>query len=91
MDAAEQVKFAELRAKTDRDLLVLINRGLERAYRDYAAGFRTDALATYQETDRLLSVIRAVPAGHWLRLEAQLTELRGSLGEERATLASTSY
>ena len=89
--AWEQRKLAELRAKTDRDLLILICRGLDRAYRRSAEGLHQDAVRTYRQSDLLLSKVYSCKAAEWLRLEACLKELRQRLGApftEEAPLAA---
>jgi len=72
---ADKAKFAELRAKTDQELLVLICHGLDRAFRRYAEGLPAEAQTAYQQADVLLSKIYTIPPGEWLRLETRLAHL----------------
>ena len=88
VSATERMKFVELRAKTDRDLLTLIYRGLDRAFRRLADGFETEAARAYRQADVLLSKVHKCPAAEWLRLEARLAELGRRLGHSSASDAA---
>jgi hypothetical protein len=74
-------KLAELRARTDRDLVRILNADLERslALANVASGrgsiFRIQAEAVYRRASMVLSELSGVPAGEIRALERKLKEL----------------
>lgn len=74
-------KLAELRARTDRDLVRILNADLERslALANVAAGrgsvFRVEAEAVYQRARVVLTEISGVPDREIHELEGKLKEL----------------
>jgi len=82
-------KWMELRAKTDRQLAVLLNRTVASGVRLAVEGCRTEApdlsaraRKAYVEVQRLMPLLRggATPERH--RLERELARLRRLLNEE---------
>ena len=69
-------KLAELRAKTDRQLVILILRTLDGGLRS-----RAEVERAYSEVRALLPTVRYVTEGERRRLEAKLARLRGLLDE----------
>jgi hypothetical protein len=67
-------KLAELRAKTDRQLIVLIRSTLDEGLRS-----RGEAEKAYSEVRVLLPTIRDVTEAERRRLESKLARLRDSL------------
>ena len=75
--SAESFKLTQLRAKTDRQLLTLIARMLDRGL---AHGSRLAARQIFAEASTLLAIVRDVSRAERIRLEctlAQLHELAG--------------
>ena len=88
MVGTEQIKFAELRARTDRELAALISR---RVYTMVAAllsesqvngNIRSEAERVYAESVSLIPRIYDLPAAKRKQLDARLTKLRALLDEE---------
>ena len=88
MVGTEQIKFAELRARTDRELAALISR---RVYTVVAAllsesqvneNIRSEAERVYAESASLLARIYDLPAAKRKQLDARLAKLRALLDEE---------
>jgi hypothetical protein len=75
-------KLAQLRAKTDRELVILIQSTLEDGLRS-----RGEAERAYSEVRALLPTVREVTEAERRRLELELARLRGLLDERpmRAT------
>jgi hypothetical protein len=71
----EDRKLAELRAKTDRQLVALIGNTLDRGLR-FARVLPVEAERAYAEACRLLA---AVPAGERARLDWRMARLRAAL------------
>jgi hypothetical protein len=69
-------KLEELRAKTDRQLVILILRTLDGGLRS-----RAEAERAYCEVRALLPTVRYVTEAERRRLEAMLARLRGLLDE----------
>ena len=69
-------KLAELRAKTDRQLVILIRSTLDEGLRS-----RAEAERAYSEVRALLPAVRDVTGAERRRLEAMLARLRGLLDE----------
>jgi hypothetical protein len=69
-------KLAELRAKTDRQLVILIRSTLDEGLRS-----RGEAARAYSEVRALLPAVRDVTEAERRRLEAMLARLRGLLDE----------
>ena len=69
-------KLAELRAKTDRQLVILIRSTLDEGLRS-----RAEAEKAYSEVRALLPTVRDVTEAERRRLEAMLARLRGLLAE----------
>ncbi len=84
---SNETKLAELRSKTDRELLVLIRRELERgiALANVAAGsgspFHGQAEQTYRKVCLLLLKSPEMNRGERARIEATLRELRSLLDD----------
>ena len=88
MVGTEQIKFAELRARTDRELAALISR---RVYTMVAAllsesqvneNIRSEAERVYAESVSLIPRIYDLPAAKRKQLDARLTKLRALLDQE---------
>ena len=71
-----KAKLAELRAKTDRQLVILIGSALDGGLRSRAAAERA-----YSEVRALLPTVRDVTEAERRRWEAKLARLRGLLDE----------
>jgi hypothetical protein len=69
-------KLAQLRAKTDRELVILIGSTLEDGLRS-----RGEAERAYSEIRALLPTVRDVTEAERRRLESELARLRGLLDE----------
>jgi predicted TIM-barrel fold metal-dependent hydrolase len=76
-----QSKLAELRAKTDRQLVILIRSTLDEGLRS-----RAEAERAYSEVRVLLPTVRHVTEADRRRLESKLARLRELL-DERPVLA----
>jgi hypothetical protein len=88
MVGTEQIKFAELRARTDRELAALISR---RVYAMVACllseskvngNIRAAAERVYAEAASLIPRIYDLPADKRKQLETRLAKLRALLDEE---------
>ena len=88
MASTEQIKFEELRAKTDQELTALISR---RVYAMVAClvsesegngSIRDDAERIYAESLALMPRIYDLPEAKRKQLEARLAKLRALLDEE---------
>ena len=88
MASTEQIKFEELRAKTDQELAALISR---RVYAMVAClvseskgngNIRDEAERIYAESLALMPRIYDLPAAKRKQLEARLAKLRALLDEE---------
>jgi hypothetical protein len=73
---SRQLKLAELRAKTDRQLVILIRSTL-----DGGLASRAEAERAYSEVLVLLPTVRDVTEAERRRLESKLARLRGLLDE----------
>jgi len=71
-------KLAELRAKTDRQLVILIRSTLENGLAS-----RVEAEKAYSEVLVLLPAVRDVPEADRRRLESKLARLRQLLDERQ--------
>jgi hypothetical protein len=69
-------KLAELRAKTDRQLVILLRSKL-----DDGIASREEAERAYSEVRALLPAVRDVTEAERRRLESKLARLRGLLDE----------
>jgi hypothetical protein len=88
MAGTEEIKFAELRARTDRELVALISR---RVYAMVArllsenqvcGDIRAEAEQVYAESASLIPRIYDLPAAKRKQLDARLAKLRALLDEE---------
>ena len=88
MASTEQIKFEELRAKTDQELAALISR---RVYAMVAClvseskgngNIRDEAERIYAESLALMPRIYDLPAAKRKQLEARLAKLRALLDEQ---------
>jgi hypothetical protein len=88
MVGTEQIRFTELRARTDRELAALISR---RVYTVVAAllsesqvneNIRSEAERVYAESVSLIPRIYDLPAAKRKQLDARLAKLRTLLDEE---------
>ena len=83
------LKRAELRARTDRDLAVLLRRTLEFGFERVAQSEYADAEAAYAQASRLLRLTGGLQAPEFTSLQTRLHDLRVYLDEvELACLAS---
>jgi hypothetical protein len=81
----EATKLRALRARTDGELIALINRRLDHGLRcDFAA---EDAEGIYHEVSQLLPVLYGASQGERRRLEAKLARLGASLHTACASVA----
>ncbi len=74
----DSYKLRELRSKTDRELLSLINRRLGAALdlaRSYDADLQMRAIAEHEELCRLLQLVYNLPASERCRTESKLDQL----------------
>jgi hypothetical protein len=80
----EQTRFAELRAKTDRELAVLLHRRLHSAVTGQVlgAGSRADADAAYAEAGAIIPLIYHLPAKKRDHLEGLRARLRALLADD---------
>jgi len=76
----EQTKLHELRAKTDRQLLLLVTRRLHAGADAQRHGALDEAERAYAEAVRWQCAIADVPEPERIHLEAQVRELRRLLG-----------
>jgi hypothetical protein len=76
---SRQSKLAELRAKTDRQLVSLIRNRLDDGFRS-----RSEAERAYSEVLVLLPTVRDVSEAERRRLESRLARLRELLDERPA-------
>jgi hypothetical protein len=76
---SRQLKLAELRAKTDRQLVILIRSALDDALRSRAAAERA-----YSQVLTLLPAVRDVTETERRCLESKLARLRETLREQLA-------
>ncbi len=76
--SAEQARFAELRAKTDRELAVLLHRRLHAALAGQVSGpgSRTHAEEAYTQAGVLIALIHHLPAKERKLLEGLRAQLR---------------
>ena len=73
----ETRKLAELRAKTDRQLLALVSAQLDRALALAEAGeYLIRAEEIYREVRRLLPLAESASHAEWCRLTARMKRLR---------------
>ena len=79
MKPAAVGKLADLRAKTDRDLEVLLGRMLERAFHAARLSRFTDAEVAYARAERLLPLLKGFPPTEFASLESGVRELRRHL------------
>jgi len=79
MKPAAGGKLADLRAKTDRDLEVLLGRILERACHAASLSRFADAEAAYGRAERLLPLLKGVRPTEFDSLESRVRKLRAHL------------
>jgi hypothetical protein len=84
----EQAKLAQLRARTDQQLLGLVYTELETALRSESGGNYTQAARAYVEATRLLPLLENISTVERARLEARLDIIRDRISEEAASAAS---
>jgi hypothetical protein len=79
----EPTKLEILRAKTDRELVAMISRQLERGLRLAAIGYgpRGEAEKAYTESVLLLPRVYSLAEAERRRLESKLEELRQALAQ----------
>jgi hypothetical protein len=83
LNQPEATKLTALRARTDGQLIALINRQLDHGLRsDFAAAERT-----HREVSRLLPVVYGASPAERRRLEAKLARLGASLRSACASVA----
>jgi len=84
-DQPEAIKLVALRARTDGQLIALINRRLDHGLRsDFAA---EDAERIYREVSQLLPVVYGASQAERRRLKAKLARLGASLHSACASVA----
>ena len=86
----EHGKLEELRAKTDRQLLTLVNHRIESALRCPPAN-ASSVRAAYTEVRNLLPVIFDVSPAERSRLHARLEQLRQRLGTGNPVSAAAHF
>lgn len=74
-------KLTELRAKTDRDLAVLLRRTLEHGFELGSQAEYAEAAAVYARAAQLLPLATGVPSPEFTRLRTRLQQLRAYLDE----------
>ncbi len=74
-------KLTELRLKTNRDLKLLLEKGLERAFQLLGRGDTEKAERAYTQAVVLLRLMRTLPARERQRLEQAIRELSTELGQ----------
>jgi len=79
--SSQSGKLAELRAKTDRDLAVLLGRELERGFQQAAQCEYAEAEAAHARVAGLLPSLRALRPQEFSSLQIRLDELRAYLEE----------
>jgi hypothetical protein len=73
---AEQSKLAELRARTDRQILTLVSHRLEAAIgAAEQSGDFSNTAEVYEEASRWLSLVRSAPPNQLRHVESQLGRL----------------
>ena len=80
--------LAELRSKTDRQLVALVGRRLDMAL---AQTTRTDRAEIYAEARKLMPLIRGVSQTERLRLESRLARLGELLGGTSARACTACF
>lgn len=76
----QEAKLAQLHAKTDRDLAVLVAARLDCGFRlTHAPGSYEDAERAYSDANLWLSLTRQLPRTERRRMESQLSDLRAQL------------
>jgi hypothetical protein len=78
--ATRPVALQALRAKTDRQLAVLVRREIKRGQTLVDQARSCDARRSYEAAEALLALAE-LPAQEQLRLRQELDQLRESLGE----------
>lgn len=85
IDLAQAGKLAELRAKTDRDLALLLHRASERGLSLVQQDDCEGAEALYSRTAALLSLLKTTAPQEMTRLRSRLEDLRLQLDEAGRT------
>lgn len=88
---SNETKLAALRAKTDRELLVLIDHELDRVLKlvsssDQGSAFHDEAQCAYRKVSALL--LKSTDASGWRRVlaEGKMKALRSSLDRKTTTV-----
>ena len=84
----EESKFMELRAKTDRQLVVLIGRLIESGISRAAYSRGGPVEQTLSQAASLLRRVCQISDADRLRLESRLVELESQLGHEPVVMAA---
>jgi hypothetical protein len=85
MTAQSQLSLPELRRKTDRDLVILAGREIERCLKLVSRGAMADAEARRHQARVLLRIARA-PEPQRSEMEARLDHARAAIDRRRSTL-----
>ena len=77
-------KLAELRAKTDRQLITVIARRLDAGIDHARRGLQTQARSAHREVRTLLPLVNGITMIEKRRLESKLTRLENVMQESAA-------
>jgi hypothetical protein len=83
--AQSRLSLPELRRKTDRDLVILSGREIERCLKLVSRGAMADAEAAHHQARVLLRIARAPDAQRW-EMEARLDQARAAIDRRRSTV-----
>ncbi len=75
--------LARLRAKTDRDLLILLNHAIEHCFELIELSAFAEAEALYHQTAALLPLVRTLPPDQFQSLCTRASELAAALDGNR--------
>lgn len=79
-----RLSLPELRRKTDRELVILAGREIERSLRLVSRGAIAEAEATYRQAKVLLRIARA-PDSQRTEMEARLEQTRAAIDRRPST------
>ena len=79
-----RLSLAELRRRTDRELVILAGREIERSMRFVSRGAIAEAEATYRQARVLLRIARATDAQR-SEMEARLEQTRAAIDRRPST------
>ena len=81
--AQSRLSLRELRRKTDRELVILAGREIERSLKLVSLGAIADAEATYLQARVLMRIVRA-PDPQRSEMEARLDQTRAAIDRRRS-------